>query len=273
MTFNLNYELWLTWFFELVLVIASLWTLSFAILVSKLSRLGPWIISFAWLGFTLVILYRWLRIGHGPFITMYEILLSNLWSLLSIWLLVYWRNPQLRRMLIFILPLFFLFMGWLLLARPGESFFPPTYQTIWLYVHVILGKIFFATLMIATALAVSLLAAPIYSRKIKKSEPSIKVTRELAGRLLVLALVFDTLMLVAGAIWAQDAWGRFWAWDPLETWSFVCWLSIGLALHIDLAWRLTERIYAWMVLAIFSLAFVTFYGVPFLSQAPHQGVI
>ncbi len=48
---------------------------------------------------------------------------------------------------------------------------------------------------------------------------------------MALALVFDTLTLVAGAVWAQDAWGRFWAWDPLETWSPVTWLLLGLAIH------------------------------------------
>jgi hypothetical protein len=43
--------------------------------------------------------------------------------------------------------------------------------------------------------------------------------------------VFDTLMLIVGAVWAQDAWGRYWAWDPLETWAFASWLALAAALH------------------------------------------
>ena len=60
---------------------------------------------------------------------------------------------------------------------------------------------------------------------------------DLAYRFMALGLVFQSLMLVSGAIWAQDAWGRYWAWDPLETWSFVTWLLLAFALHLRLTLR------------------------------------
>jgi ABC-type transport system involved in cytochrome c biogenesis permease subunit len=87
------------------------------------------------------------------------------------------------------------------------------------------------------------------------------------------ALLFESLMLVAGAVWAQDAWGRFWAWDPLETWAFLTWIALAAAVHARLAWRLTPRVGAWMVLAVFALAFLTFFGLPFVSVAPHKGAV
>jgi len=270
---TLTNELWLTWFAELLLSMGCLWLLAMTVLSDKRSTLGPLIILLGWSILTVAISVRWIRLGHGPFISMYEILLSNLWSLLTIWLIVYWRKSSLRSVLVFVLPIFFLFMGWLLLARPGEVFFPPTYHTLWLYIHVLLGKLFFGILMIAMSLALTIIISPIFSKKFYQNIPRFKQIEELITQLLLLALIFDSLMLIAGAIWAQDAWGRFWAWDPLETWSFICWLTIALLLHVRITWKLPKMIYAWAVIAIFCLAFVTFYGIPFISPAPHQGVI
>jgi len=99
------------------------------------------------------------------------------------------------------------------------------------------------------------------------------VLDDYAWRFLTLAFVFHSLMLIAGAVWAQDAWGRYWAWDPLETWAFITWLSMAGSLHA----RLTFEIPAWsgwlMIVGVFILAILTFLGVPFLSQAPHKGAV
>ena len=94
---------------------------------------------------------------------------------------------------------------------------------------------------------------------------------ELAFRFMALALIFNGLMLVAGAIWAQDAWGRYWAWDPLETWAFITWLLLAVALHVRVTFRLSPRLSSAMAFAVFVIAFLTFFGVPFLSSRPHQG--
>jgi ABC-type transport system involved in cytochrome c biogenesis permease subunit len=87
------------------------------------------------------------------------------------------------------------------------------------------------------------------------------------------ALVFHSLMLIAGAVWAQDAWGRFWAWDPLETWAFVTWLALAAAVHARLTWRIGPRSGALLIAAVFVIAFLTFFGVPFVSLAPHKGAV
>jgi len=81
------------------------------------------------------------------------------------------------------------------------------------------------------------------------------------------------LMLVAGAVWAQDAWGRYWAWDPLETWAFVTWLTLAGFLHARASLKLAPAAGAAMIMAVFVVAFLTFFGVPFVSMAPHKGAI
>jgi ABC-type transport system involved in cytochrome c biogenesis permease subunit len=143
-----------------------------------------------------------------------------------------------------------------------------------LWFHVALGKVFIGCALVAVALAGVVLArATGRGRAWFARMPDDAALDFIAWRFMLAALVFESLMLVAGAIWAQDAWGRYWAWDPLETWAFVTWLTLAGALHARLAWRVSPRASACMVAAVFAIAFLTFFGVPFVTEAPHQGAV
>ena len=211
---------------------------------------------------------RWSRVGHGPFINLYEILSSNVWSLMVCFLLFMLFAKQYRHTARYIVPILALLMIWLLVTTPRDTFLPPTYNTIWLYFHVFSGKVFLGLLMLATATAIY----GLMSEKTINSTFSIPRMQALSYCFLAFAFCFDSLMLIFGAIWAQDAWGRYWAWDPLETWAFLTWLSLLFTLH----WRKDsspQRGYAILVVGCFILAFLTFFGVPFVSTAPHKGMI
>ncbi len=218
--------------------------------------------------------WRWERLGDGPFISMFEILTSNLWSLLAIFALAYWRIPALRPVAAIVVPLLFIVMGWLLLQNPRDTELPPTYKTTWLYIHVGLGKVFLGAVLVSVGLGGIVLA-----RLTRRGTgwfarlPGDSQLDELAYRFLALGLIFETLMLVAGAIWAQNAWGRYWAWDPLETWAFLTWLMLAFALHLRFTAKPRPVVNATMTIAVFVFAFLTFFGVPFITTAPHQGAI
>jgi len=217
---------------------------------------------------------RWQRLGHGPFITLFEILSSNLWSLSAIFSLAYWRIRAIRPAAAFVMPILFMMMGWLFVTHPGEGHFPPTYRTAWLWVHVGFGKVFLGAVLVAVSLSGVVLARATGWRGAGLARlPADERLDDLALRFVAAGFVFQTLMLVAGAIWAQDAWGRYWAWDPLETWAFLTWLALAAALHARLAFRIRPPLGAAMIIAVFALAFLTFFGVPFVSTAPHKGAI
>jgi cytochrome c-type biogenesis protein CcsB len=217
---------------------------------------------------------RWERLGHGPFITMFEILSSNLWSLTLAFVLAYWRIPQIRPAAAVVMPILFVMMGWLMLSHPGEGHFPPTYRTPWLYIHIGFGKVFLGAVLVAVGISgvILLRAAEIGVEKFARLPDGPRLD-ELSFRLMAVGLIFETLMLVAGAIWAQDAWGRYWAWDPLETWAFLTWLLLAISLHVRVAFHLSPRTASVMALAVFVLAFLTFFGIPFVSTAPHKGAV
>ena len=158
---------------------------------------------------------------------------------------------------------------------PSEaSRLPATYDTWLLWIHVGVGKVFLAICLVATGLAGILLLGRLdATRRLIRGLPGAGELDDLVWRMMAVAFVFHSLMLIAGAVWAQDAWGRYWDWDPLETSAFLTWLAMAISLHLRLTWRVPPWLGWWLVVAIFVLAFLTFFGLPFNSAGPHRGIL
>ena len=89
----------------------------------------------------LAIAARWTTLGHGPFISLYEILISNYFSLGLVFVLLGWRIAAVRSATIPMLTLLTLLGGWALMIGPAPTQFPPSYENPWLWAHVGLGKL------------------------------------------------------------------------------------------------------------------------------------
>lgn len=217
---------------------------------------------------------RWLRLGHGPFFNMFEILASNLFSLGLIYAVAYWRAPRIRPTAQVVLPILLVMALWLVSLEPLDSHFPATYATPLLWFHVLLGKIFLGCSLLAVGISGAVLLRRIdacanwFARM-----PDDRALDAIAWRVMQAALIFESAMLIVGALWAQDAWGRYWAWDPLETWAFITWLALAGAIHLRTAYRVSPVQGALMILVVFVIAFLTFFGVPFVTVAPHKGAV
>lgn len=220
------------------------------------------------------IVARWLRIGHGPWISLFELLMSQMWSLGLVFALLYWRLPGLRPSAVIVLPVMWILGSWVLTLAPEASHFPATYYNNWKWAHVGLGKVFLALLLAGVGLGgVMILRLTERGRQWFRAMPPNDVIDKLAWRLMMLALVFDSLMLIAGAVWAQDAWGRYWAWDALETSAFLTWLLLAVGLHIRLSYRVPPWVSGLIIIAVFVLAFTTYFGTPYLSPSAHKGMV
>jgi ABC-type transport system involved in cytochrome c biogenesis permease subunit len=217
---------------------------------------------------------RWARIGHGPFVGLFEILASNLLSLGLLWRLASARWPVVRPSAPVAMSLLAVLAAWLWVAKPVDTHLPATYDMSVLWFHVALGKLFLGCALVATGLAGVVLARmSVPGARWFAAMPDDARLDALAWRFMLVALVFESLMLVAGAVWAQDAWGRYWDWDPLETWAFLTWLVLSAAVHARITWRVGPRLGAVLIMAVFAIAFFTFFGVPFVSLAPHKGAV
>jgi len=219
------------------------------------------------------IVLRWQRLDHGPYVDLFEVLSSNVWTLHAALLLTLGALPRLRPVCAATLPVLQVLVLWLLTLEPQDTLFPVTYETVWLPVHVWVGKLFLGIVVVAVGASVVVLLRRVFRRPLFPRLPASAALEEVSFRLVLLAFVFECMMLVAGAAWAQDAWGRYWAWDPLETWSFITWLAVAGFLHLRVTFRPCPEVSALAVVIIFVIAFATFFGMPFVSTAPHKGMI
>ena len=118
----------------------------------------------------------------------------------------------------------------------------PALQSYWLDIHVTAMTLATGIFFVAAVLGVVYLAADRYNRRVAagRAEPGNGIMRRLPSveqidRLTYRTVVFGfpvwTFGVIAGAIWADQAWGRYWGWDPVETWAFITWVLYAAFLH------------------------------------------
>lgn len=139
----------------------------------------------------------------------------------------------------------------------------PALQSPWFVPHVVVYILGYAMLGVSTLVAVYGLYRHYYA---------IFETRIilLADNLVYLGFSFLTLGLLFGALWAKQAWGHYWTWDPKETWAFVTWL--GYLLYIHLRWQHPKRISIslWVLSLAFILLMVAWFGINYLPSAQNS---
>jgi cytochrome c-type biogenesis protein CcsB len=225
-----------------------------------------------WFTHGIALLYRWQVAGHGPYMTPFEVYSSDIFVALTIALLFLWRFPKFLPLGTLLMPLTFLSLGANLMASKEMHQLPPTLRSIWLMIHIFFAKLVVGSILIASLLALTLIFYKEKDGWIKKlldKLPGRETIDELSYKFVALAFTFLAIMIVAGAIWANNAWGRYWNWDPIETWSLITWLIYGLYLHLRLSrgWRGTKS--AWLILLCLLISVFAFFLIPYVSATIH----
>ena len=221
---------------------------------------------------------RWIRLGHGPYLGYYE--LTSALTFFTVLLLVgmAWRYPKTSSAGIVIMPVALLLIGAAMTAPKGGLNVTPTLASYWLFIHVVFSDLAFGAFVLSFGLAVAYVMrarspeGP-WARKLSKL-PDQETVDRLSGRFVVAGFLFWGIMIASGAIWANEAWGRYWAWDPIETWSLVVWIIYAVYLHLrlTLGWR-GEKI-AWYAVIAMPIALFCLAGIPFLYKASiHTGYL
>jgi len=94
----------------------------------------------------------------------------------------------------------------------------------------------------------------------------------IADNLVSVGWALLTVGIVFGALWAKEAWGTYWAWDPKETWAAATWLAYLVYIHYRLDKRSRERVALWMVIIPFVLLQITWWGINYLPSAQGTSV-
>ena len=146
----------------------------------------------------------------------------------------------------------------------------PALKSPWLVIHVSTAIISGGVFLLANVIA----AAYLYLDKMEsngertawaKRLPSLELLDQLSYRLVAFVFPLWTFSVIAGAIWAESAWGRYWGWDPKETWAFITWVAYAAYLHarVTIGWR--GRRAAWLCLFagstfLFNYVYVNIWG-------------
>ena len=252
------------------LAYAALWVAAFLYFAyarwgrRTVGRAATGVTVLGWGLLTAALVERGLAAGHWPLTNRYEFALCFWWAIVGIYLLleVSWRE---RRAGAFVLAMALL-AATFAVTRPAASraIAPllPALRSPWLQLHVLTAAVSYGAFAVAAGLGLARLGR----RDASEPRPSNEALERAMQRAVALGFPWLTLSILTGAIWAQNAWGRYWGWDPKETWALITWLWYLLILHLRPLRRWRGRRMAGLVLVGLGVVMFTFIGVPWLVR-------
>ena len=225
------------------------------------------------LGFLLLlggIVARGISAKHVPWSNMYEFSITGALAFTGAYLAAL-RKHDLRWLGLFVSLSVLLTLGTAitLLYRDSAPLVPALKST-WLVIHVVTaiisGGIFLLSNVIAGAfLYLEAMESRGERKAWAKRLPNLETLDQLSYRLVAFVFPLWTFSVIAGAIWAESAWGRYWGWDPKETWAFITWVAYAAYLHarVTIGWRGKRA--AWLCLFagstfLFNYVYVNVWG-------------
>ncbi|MGA7279322.1 MAG: c-type cytochrome biogenesis protein CcsB, partial [Desulfocapsaceae bacterium] len=217
-----------------------------------------------------------LGFGRAPLSNLYESLIFFALSITALYLLVEKRQSN-RVMGAFVMPIAFLCMAYASLSpNINDQIQPllPALKSNWLIAHVITCFIGYAGFAIAFCLSLMF-----FLRSDKQAGrtsilsriPSFQLLDELTHKMVMLGFLFLTLGIITGAVWANSAWGRYWGWDPKETWSLITWFIYATFLHARLMRGWQGKKTAVLSIVGFGAVLFTYLGVNLLPGLHSYG--
>lgn len=233
------------------------------------------------------IILRWLEsyrlgIGHAPLSNLYESLVFFAAVITLIYLVIEYRYAN-RTIGAFTMPLAFLALAYASLpivsvgvqavvpALPGvtDRIDPliPALKSNWLIAHVITCFIGYGAFAIAFGVSAMYLIKQTGAGGedgLLARMPDVNALDELNHQLIMFGFLFLTGGIITGAVWANSAWGRYWGWDPKETWSLITWFIYATLLHARMMRGWSGRRIAYLAIGGFAAVLFTYFGVNLL---------
>ena len=245
----------------------------------------------------LQLISRWIISSHFPISNLFESLCFLSWGLIFAQLLIE-REYQTPIISTLSIPIILLTLGFACFVLPADlrssSNLVPALRSSWLVMHVSVVMLSYASLILGSCLSASVLLIdrnqPLQIRsnsvgiggyKILNLSPNDEVIKPyqishiekldtLSYRSILVGFVLLTLGLVSGAVWANEAWGTWWSWDPKETWAFISWLFYAAYLHMRISKGWQGRKPALLATSGFFIVLICYLGVNFWGVGLHS---
>ena len=236
----------------------------------RAARIATALMVLAFILLFVAVIARGLSNGHVPWGNMYEFSITGALTFTGAYLVAL-RKYDLRWLGLFISLAALLTLGTAitLLYRDSAPLVPALKST-WLIIHVVAAIISGGVFLLSNVIAGAYLYLDARERGAGRPAwatrlPSLEVLDQLSYRLVAFVFPLWTFSVIAGAIWAESAWGRYWGWDPKETWAFITWVAYAAYLHarVTVGWK--GRRAAWLCLFagstfLFNYVYVNVWG-------------
>jgi cytochrome c-type biogenesis protein CcsB len=230
------------------------------------------------LGFT-GMLARWYEsylvgtdVGHIPISNLYEvfILFSLITALFYLYYEEHYATRQLGPFVMLVISAAVGFLLWYTISREAAEIQPlvPALQSWWMKIHVPANFIGYGTFSLAAmvSLAYLLKSHGILADRL----PALELLDDVMYKAIAVGFAFFTIATILGALWAAEAWGGYWSWDPKETWALIVWLNYAAWLHMRLMKGLRGRPSAWWALIGLLVTTFAFLGVNMFLSGLHS---
>jgi len=211
-------------------------------------------------------------VGHIPVSNLYEVFI--LFSMITAMFYLYYEQHYATRQLgAFVLPVIAAAVGFLLwytVTRSAADIQPlvPALQSWWMKIHVPANFIGYGTFALAAGVASAYL---LKSHGVLADRlPPLEVLDDVMYKAISVGFAFFTVATILGALWAAEAWGGYWSWDPKETWALIVWLNYAAWLHMRLMSGLRGRVAAWWALVGLLVTTFAFLGVNMFLSGLHS---
>jgi cytochrome c-type biogenesis protein CcsB len=230
------------------------------------------------LGFT-GMMVRWYEsyligadVGHIPVSNLYEvfILFSMITALFYLYYEERYATRQLGAFVLLVIAAAVGFLLWYTVTRDAADIQPlvPALQSWWMKIHVPANFIGYGTFALAAMVGSAYL---LKSHGILEDRlPSLAVLDDVMYKAISVGFAFFTVATILGALWAAEAWGGYWSWDPKETWALIVWLNYAAWLHMRLMKGLRGTVSAWWALVGLAVTTFAFLGVNMFLSGLHS---
>jgi cytochrome c-type biogenesis protein CcsB len=210
--------------------------------------------------------------GISPFITISESITFGIFCAVLIFLIFEFTNKKVRPLGVLIMPIAFVLMGWAgTLVKGAATQLAPALQSGWIWVHIIGAATGFGAVLTAAGLGLMYLLKEKKSGGIYDKLPELQALDNLSYRFVAGGFIMYGLMIVSGAFWSNQVKGNYWAWDPVEVWSLVSWLTYGIYLHLRITFGWRGKKLAWYALIAMAAMIISYWGIPFTFETFHKG--
>ncbi|MBR5474570.1 MAG: c-type cytochrome biogenesis protein CcsB, partial [Lachnospiraceae bacterium] len=218
---------------------------------------------------TLAILSRSIGAGRIPLSNQFEFANAFAWGITFAFLVANQRW-NMRGLGSFVTPLVFLIIGYAAMQSREIKALVPALQSNWLTFHVFTAVWSYGAFGVACGIAMLYLCYDRLSQRRKGALPKVEQLDQMIYRTITFGFLFLTIVILTGAIWAKQAWGYYWSWDPKETWALITWFIYAIYLHIRISKGWNGKKVAVFAVIGFVCVIFTFIGVNLLIPGLHS---